>query len=91
VSFVRHFVTKNKPIAAICPWAVDADRRRRARAPYDFLAVATDRPENAGASWEDKPIIVDGPVVTSRRPDDHADFCREMVKLFGQGQGQKAA
>jgi protease I len=37
--------------------------------------------KNAGASWEDKPIIVDGTVVTSRRPVDHADFCREMVKL----------
>jgi protease I len=64
---------------------VDADRRRRARAPYDFLAVATDSLKNAGASWEDKPVIVDGTVVTSRRPDDLADFCREMVKLFGQG------
>jgi putative intracellular protease/amidase len=69
---------------------VDPDCRRRARAPYDFLAVATDRPENAGASWEDKPIIVDGTVVTSRRPDDHADFCREMVKLVWSRSGAES-
>jgi hypothetical protein len=29
--------------------------------------------------------------VTSRKPDDLADFCREMVNLFGQGVDQMAA
>ena len=84
-------MTKNKPIAAIChgPWTLIADGVR-GRRMTSWPSLRTDL-KNTGASWEDKPAIVDGKVVTSRRPDGHADFCREMVKLFGQGQEQKAA
>jgi protease I len=75
VSFVKHFVTKNKPIAAIChgPWTlIEADGVRRRRMT-SWPSLRTDL-KNAGASWEDKPVIVDGTLVTSRRPDDLADF-----------------
>jgi protease I len=39
---------------------------------------------NAGARWEDRAVVVDGNLVTSRKPDDLSDFCREMVRLFEQ-------
>jgi protease I len=47
--------------------------------------------KNAGAKWEDNSVVVDGNLVTSRKPDDLPDFCREMVKLFEAGQSRKAA
>ena len=92
VAFVRHFVQANKPIAAIChgPWTlIEADGVRGHRMT-SWPSLRTDL-KNAGANWEDKSVVVDGRLVTSRKPDDLPDFCRAMVKLFGEAQGQKAA
>lgn len=38
---------------------------------------------------EDKSVVVDGRLVTSRKPDDLADFCREMVKLLARARRRK--
>lgn len=92
VAFVKHFVQANKPIAAIChgPWTlIEADGVRGHRMT-SWPSLRTDL-KNAGADWEDKSVVVDGRLVTSRKPDDLADFCREMVKVFGEGQRQQAA
>jgi len=37
---------------------------------------------NAGAIFSDQAVVVDRNHVTSRRPDDLPDFCRELIKLF---------
>jgi len=92
VAFVKHFVQANKPIAAIChgPWTlIEADGVRGHRMT-SWPSLRTDL-KNAGATWEDKSVIVDGLLVTSRKPDHLPDFCREMIKLFGTEHGQKAA
>jgi protease I len=92
VAFVRHFVQENKPIAAIChgPWTlIEADGVRGLRVT-SWPSLKTDL-ENAGAEWEDKSVVVDGTLVTSRKPDDLQDFCREMVSLFGRGRTRQAA
>lgn len=34
---------------------------------------------NAGALWEDSPVVVDRNHVTSRRPDDLPAFCRAII------------
>ena len=34
---------------------------------------------NAGAEWEDAEVVVDGNLVSSRRPDDLPAFMRELV------------
>jgi protease I len=46
---------------------------------------------NAGANWEDKSVVVDGMLVTSRKPDDLSDFCREMTRLFDAAATRRAA
>ena len=38
--------------------------------------------ENAGAIWEDAPVVVDGPFVSSRKPDDLPAFCKAMIKVL---------
>lgn len=35
--------------------------------------------ENAGAIWEDKPVVVDRNQISSRRPSDLPDFCRAIL------------
>jgi protease I len=92
VAFVKHFVQAGKPIAAIChgPWTLIEADGVRGRHMTSWPSLHTDL-KNAGAIWEDKPVVVDGNLVTSRKPDDLPDFCREMVKLFASGRSQKAA
>ena len=71
VAFVKSFFGKDKPVAAIChgPWTIieagQADGRRIASWP----SLKTDL-GNAGAEWIGKEIMVDGNLVSSRKPDD---------------------
>jgi protease I len=39
---------------------------------------------NAGAVWEDSPVVVDRHFVSSRKPDDLPDFCRGMLDVLGR-------
>lgn len=92
VAFIRHFVQAGKPIAAIChgPWTLIEADGVRGRRMTSWPSLRTDL-KNAGAQWEDSSVVVDGTLVTSRKPDDLADFCREMVKAFGGEQSRAAA
>ena len=92
VAFVRHFVQANKPVAAIChgPWTLIEADGVRGRHMTSWPSLRTDL-SNAGATWEDKSVVVDGMLVTSRKPDDLPDFCREMTRLFGATRAQQAA
>ena len=37
---------------------------------------------NAGGDWVDEEVVVDGNLVTSRKPDDIPAFNREMLRIF---------
>jgi protease I len=39
---------------------------------------------NAGAKWVDEEVVVDGKLVTSRKPDDLPAFNRALIKLFAE-------
>lgn len=92
VAFVRHFVEANKPIAAIChaPWTLIEAGGVTGHTMTSWPSLRSDL-RNAGARWEDKEVIVDGRLVTSRKPDDLPAFCREMLKLFAEAEVQRAA
>ncbi len=85
VSFVRHFVDQGKPIAAIChgPWTLIEAGGVSGRTMTSWPSLKTDL-KNAGANWEDKEVIRDGRLVTSRKPDDLPAFNRETIRLFGE-------
>jgi len=38
---------------------------------------------NAGAIWEDAPVVIDRHFVSSRKPDDLPDFCRGILQVMG--------
>jgi protease I len=46
-----------------------------------YIAIATDL-KNAGAEYLDKEVVVDGNIVTSRKPDDLPAFCRDTIELL---------
>ncbi len=83
VSFVRRFVESGRPVAAIChaPWTlVEADVVRGKRMT-SWPSLRTDL-RNAGADWVDEEVVLDGWLVTSRKPDDLPAFNDALVELF---------
>ena len=88
ITFIREFGRENKPIAAIChgPWTlIDADLvtgKRMTSWPTLQLDL-----QNAGAQWTDEQVVVDGKLVTSRKPDDIPAFNQAILsELSGSGQ-----
>ncbi len=89
VAFVKSFVDEGKPVAAIChgPWTLIEVGAVKGRKITSWPSLKTDL-INAGADWEDREVIVDGNIVSSRKPDDIPAFNREMIRLFAQ-QGRR--
>ena len=86
VEFVKSFTKAGKPVAAIChgPWTLLEAGAVRGRTMTSWPSLKTDL-SNAGANWVDKEVVVDGGLVTSRKPDDIPAFNREMIRLFVEG------
>jgi protease I len=83
VAFVRSFFDANKPVAAIChgPWTVIEAGAAHGRRIASWPSIKTDL-RNAGAEWVDEEAVVDGNLVTSRKPDDIPAFNRAMIEVF---------
>ena len=85
VRFVREFFEAGKPMAVIChaPWMLVEADVVRGRKLTSYWSIKTDV-KNAGGEWEDKEVVVDGNLVTSRNPDDLPAFNTELVELFAK-------
>jgi protease I len=83
VAFVESFFTEDKPVAAIChaPWSLVEADVVRGRTLTSWPSLRTDL-TNAGATWVDEEVVVDGKLVTSRKPDDLPAFTEAMVDMF---------
>jgi len=94
VEFVRSFFEEGKPVAVIChgPWTLIEAGVASGRRITSWPSLKTDL-RNSGARWVDEEVVVDGTLVSSRKPDDLPAFVREMIKLFSSagGRGQRAA
>ena len=91
VEFVKAFAEAGKPIAAIChgPWMlVEADLVRNKRVT-SWPSLRTDI-RNAGGRWEDKEVVRENRLVTSRKPADIPAFNREMIEEFENTAGSPA-
>jgi protease I len=83
LDLVRHIFEAGKPVAVICHGGSVLVSAGLARGKHltSFSAIKEDL-KNAGADWEDKEVVVDGNLVTSRRPDDLPAFMRAFIQLF---------
>lgn len=79
-----YFFKENKPVGAICHGVqvlISAGVMRGRKATC-FIGIRDDL-KSAGARYEDKEVVVDGNLVTSRNPDDLYAFGRELVRKLG--------
>jgi protease I len=92
VAFVRGFTDRGKPVAAIChgPWTLIETGFVRGKTLTSWPSLKTDL-TNAGATWVDQQVAVDGNLVTSRKPDDIPAFTRAAIELIGAAAQRKAA
>jgi protease I len=83
VAFVRRFHEAGKPMAVIChgPWVLVESGVVRGKRVTSWPTLETDI-RNAGGDWVDEEVVVDGNIVTSRKPDDIPAFNREMLRIF---------
>jgi protease I len=85
ISFIRQCSAAGIILAAICHggWMLCCTDALRDRRATSFVAIKHDM-INAGAVWVDEPCVVDGNVITARKPDDLPDFCRAISEALGR-------
>ncbi|CAG7570741.1 protease I [Barrientosiimonas humi] len=84
VAFVREFLLSGKPVAAIChaPWTLIEADVVQGKQLTSWPSLETDL-RNAGASWVDQEVVIDGNLITSRNPDDLPAFNEALLDAVG--------
>ncbi len=91
--FVRAIDGAGKPIAVIChaPWLLVSAGLAKGRHLTSYHTIQDDL-RNAGANWEDREVIVDRNLITSRQPSDIPAFNRELIRVCAESaRGRRAA
>jgi protease I len=84
LKLVRDAHAQAKPLAAIChgPWVLCSTEALRGRRATGFHSIKDDM-ANAGATFVDAEVVVDGHVITSRKPEDLPAFLAALLKALG--------
>jgi protease I len=92
VGFTRDFFEQGKPVAVIChgPWTLVEAGVLRGRTITSWPSLQTDI-RNAGGRWVDEEVVLDGGLVSSRKPDDLKAFCAALVDEFCEGRREEQA
>jgi protease I len=85
VKLVREASQQGKVVAAICHagWMLASAGILKGKKATSFFAIKDDL-VNAGGQWVDEEVVVDGNLITSRKPDDIPVFCRAIVKSLSK-------
>jgi protease I len=83
VAVARHFLQANKPVAAIChgPQVLIATGMLTGRRATGYRGIKQEL-KAAGVKYEDREVVVDGTLITSRQPGDIPAFMRAIFKLI---------
>lgn len=83
LQLIRDFSRAGKLVAAICHggWMPISAGVYRGVRVTGSLGIKDDL-INAGALWEDAPVVVNGNFVSSRQPDDLPDFCMACIDVL---------
>jgi protease I len=80
VAFVREMAHQGKVVAAIChgPWMLASARVVAGKTVTCFFAIKDDL-VHAGATYRDAEVVVDGNLITSRKPADLPAFLSAII------------
>lgn len=80
IALVKAFGEARKPIAAIChaPWLLAEADMLKGRTVTGWPSIRTDL-ANAGAEVVDRDVVIDGNLITSRKPDDIPAFVEALM------------
>lgn len=83
IEIAKHFFQKNKPVSAIChgPQTLITAGLLKGRRATCYKSVAQEM-KDAGAIYEDKEVVIDGNLVTSRQPSDLPAFIKETMRML---------
>jgi len=86
IQFAQEFLEAGKPVAAIChgPQLLIETGMIAGREMTSFPSIKTDL-INAGVNWQDKEVVVDNGLVTSRSPKDLEAFNKKMIEEIAEG------
>jgi protease I len=86
LTLVRDAFAQGKPVAAIChgPWVLCSTQALKGRTATGFHSIKDDM-VNAGATFVDREVVVDGNVITSRTPDDLPAFVVAVMEQMRKG------
>jgi len=89
--FVQEMDRTGKPIAVICHggWLLISAGLVKGRRITTWPTLQDDM-RNAGADWQDREVIRDRNLVSSRKPDDLPAFNREMVNAIAETRPSKS-
>ena len=85
VKLVREAAQQGRVVAAICHagWMLASADVIRGKKVTSFFSIKDDM-VHAGGQWSDTEVVVDGNLITSRKPDDLPAFCREIVRALAK-------
>ncbi|MCR1897577.1 type 1 glutamine amidotransferase [Irregularibacter muris] len=85
LEITRHMHENDKPIAQICHagWVLVSANTLKGKKVTSTVAIKDDM-ENAGAIWVDEEVVVDGTLVSSRRPLDLPIYMKTYVDVLKQ-------
>jgi protease I len=86
LKLVRDLFARGKPVAAVChgPWVLCSTPALKGKTATGFHSIKDDM-VNAGATFVDKEVVVDGNVITSRKPDDLPAFVVALMEVMRKG------
>jgi protease I len=85
INMVKEMNTNTKPIGQICHagWVLISAKILNGVKVTSTPGIKDDM-ENAGAAWVNEPVVVDGHIVSSRRPPDLPDYMRAFINTMAE-------
>jgi protease I len=85
VDLVRDAFGAGRVVAYICHagWLAASAGILDGKTATGFFSIKDDL-ANAGATYVDEPVVRDGNLISSRKPDDLPDFCRTIIEALGE-------
>jgi protease I len=85
VALVHDAAQQGKIVAAICHagWMLVSAGILKGKKATSFFSIKDDLVA-AGAAWQDAEVVVDGNLITSRKPDDLPPFCRAIISALAK-------